>query len=156
MVMMEAIYKFKYFIIFRLKNTGKMARTQGKRREFGINWNVAILKMLLRQKLPLENRIYGDVNDPFSHGTTFSQIDGSSVEVRVLCQGGGGGGGKSSLIGQKCKMVDGKQSSDWTIIQDGNLACDWTRIQDGGWNRTGLNKMKFSDWPKFKFKFSLM
>ena len=37
-----------------------------------------------------------------------------------------------------------KQSSDWTIIQD------------GGWNRTGLNKMKFSDWPKFKFKFSLM
>ena len=38
----------------------------------------------------------------------------------------------------------GKQSSDWTIIQD------------GGWNRTRLNKMKFSDWPKFKFKFSLM
>ena len=68
-------------------------------------------------------------------------------------------------------MADGKQSSDWTIIQDGNSACDWTRIQDGemekqssdwtiiqdgGWNRTGLNKMKFSDWPKFKFKFSLM
>ena len=65
-------------------------------------------------------------------------------------------GGSLSLIGQKCKMVDGKQSSDWTIIQDGNSACDWTRIQDGGWNRTGLNKMKFSDWPKFKFKFSLM
>ena len=54
------------------------------------------------------------------------------------------GGGSSSLIGQKCKMVDGKQSFDWT------------NIQDGGWNRTGLNKMKFSDWPKFKFKFSLM
>ena len=53
-------------------------------------------------------------------------------------------GVKSSLIGQKCKMADGKQSSDWTIIQD------------GGGNRTGLNKMKFSDWPKFKFKFSLM
>ena len=63
---------------------------------------------------------------------------------------------KSSLIGQKCKMADGKQSSDWIIIQDGNSACDWTRIQDGGWNRTRLNKMKFSDWPKFKFKFSLM
>ena len=53
-------------------------------------------------------------------------------------------GVKLSLIGQKCKMADGKQSSDWTIIHD------------GGWNRTGLNKMKFSDWPKFKFKFSLM
>ena len=57
---------------------------------------------------------------------------------------GGVRGGSSSLIGQKCKMADGKQSSDWTIIQD------------GGWNRTELNKMKFSDWPKFKFKFSLM
>ena len=33
-------------------------------------------------------------------------------------------GGSSSLIGQKCKMADGKQSSDWTIIQDGNSACD--------------------------------
>ena len=54
----------------------------------------------------------------------------SSVEVRVLCQGGAGGG-KSSLIGQKCKMADGKQPSDWTIIQDGKSACDWTRIQDG-------------------------
>ena len=53
----------------------------------------------------------------------------SSVEVRVLCQGGGRGG-KSSLIGQKCKMADGKQPSDWTIIQDGNSACDWTRIKD--------------------------
>ena len=31
------------------------------------------------------------------------------------------GEGSSSLIGQKCKMADGKQSSDWTIIQDGNL-----------------------------------
>ena len=55
---------------------------------------------------------------------------GSSVELRVLCQGGAGGG-KLSLIGQKCKMADGKQPSDWTIIQDGNLTCDWTRIQDG-------------------------
>ena len=50
----------------------------------------------------------------------------SSVKVRVLCQGGRGG--SSSLIGQKCKMVDGKQSSDWRIIQDGNSACDWTDI----------------------------
>ena len=57
--------------------------------------------------------------------------------MRVLCQWGAGGG-KSSLIGQKCKIADGKQPSDWT------------RIQDGRWNRTGLNKMKFSDWPKFK------
>ena len=42
-------------------------------------------------------------------------------------QGGGCGGdegGSSSLIGQKCKTADGKQSSDWTIIQDGNSACD--------------------------------
>ena len=52
----------------------------------------------------------------------------SSLEVRVLCKGKGG---KLSLIGQKCKMADGKQPSDWTIIQDGNLVCDWTRIQDG-------------------------
>ena len=77
--------------------------------------------------------------------------------MRILCKGGHGGeGGSSSLIGKKCKMADGKQPSDWTIVQDGNSACDWTIIQDGGWNRTGLNKMKFSDWPKFKFKFSLM
>ena len=75
--------------------------------------------------------------------------------MRVLCWGEVRGS-SSSLIGQKCKMADGKQSSDWTRIQDGNLACDWTIIQDGGWNRTGLNKMKFSDWPKFKFKVSLM
>ena len=69
----------------------------------------------------------------------------SSVEVRVLCKGGLRGEGlSSSLIGQKCKMADGKQPSDWTIIQDGR------------WNRTRLNKMKFSDWQKFKFKFSLM
>ena len=74
--------------------------------------------------------------------------------MRVLCQGGERG--SSSLIGQKFKMADGKQPSHWTIVQDGNSACDWTRIQDGGWNRTGLNKMKFSNWPKFKFKFSLM
>ena len=45
--------------------------------------------------------------------------------------GGDSDGGSLSLIGQKCKMADGKQSSDWTIIQDGNSACDWTRIQDG-------------------------
>ena len=32
---------------------------------------------------------------------------------------GGWGGASSSLIGQKCKMADGKQSSDWTRIQDG-------------------------------------
>ena len=60
----------------------------------------------------------------------------SSVEVRVLCHGGLGG--SSSLIGQKCKMVDGKQPSDWTIIQDGNSACDWTRIQDGKWKSSHL------------------
>ena len=69
-----------------------------------------------------------------------------SVEVRVLSEEGGEGvrGVSSSLIGQKYKMVDGKQPSAWT------------RIQDGGWNSIGLNEMKFSDWPKFKFKFSLM
>ena len=51
---------------------------------------------------------------------------------------GGVRGGSSSLIGQKCKMADGKQSSDWTIIQDGNSACDWTRIQDGEWKSSHL------------------
>ena len=50
----------------------------------------------------------------------------------------GGTGGSSSLIGQKFKMPDGKQSSDWTRIQDGNLACDWTRIQDGKWKSSHL------------------
>ena len=53
-------------------------------------------------------------------------------------QGGGYGGGSASLIGQKFKMADGKQSSDWTIIQDGNSACDWTRIQDGRWKSSHL------------------
>ena len=28
--------------------------------------------------------------------------------------------GEQLISGQKFKMVDGKQSSDWTIIQDGN------------------------------------
>ena len=61
----------------------------------------------------------------------------SSVEVRVLCHRGGREG-KLSLIGQKCKMADGKQPSDWTIIQDSNSACDWTRIQDGEWKSSHL------------------
>ena len=51
---------------------------------------------------------------------------------------GGVWGGSTSLIGQKFKMADGKQSSDWTIIQDGNSACDWTRIQDGRWKSSHL------------------
>ena len=79
----------------------------------------------------------------------------SSVKVRVLLPWGGGcrgEGGKhmlslmsllpgwdtsghkkilSPLIGQKFKMANGKQSSDWTIIQNGGWACDWTRSQDG-------------------------
>ena len=88
-----------------------------------------------------------------------SFYDDSSVELRVLCQGGAGGHvhaqsditsawsghiGKqkkklSSLIGQEFKMANGKQPSDWTIIQDGRWACDWTRSQDGRQNRTRLN-----------------
>ena len=46
----------------------------------------------------------------------------SSIKVRVLSQWEGGCGG---MLGQlvsdwsKFKMADGKQSSDWTIIQDG-------------------------------------
>ena len=44
MGVVEAIYKFKYFIFCRQKSTGKMARAQGKHREFGINWSVATLK----------------------------------------------------------------------------------------------------------------
>ena len=51
---------------------------------------------------------------------------------------GGVWGVSSSLIGQKCKMADRRQPSDWTIIQDGNLACDWTRIQDGKWKSSHL------------------
>ena len=42
----EAIYKFKYFIFCRQNNTGKMARAQGKHREFGSNWSVATLHMM--------------------------------------------------------------------------------------------------------------
>ena len=54
-------------------------------------------------------------------------------------QGGAWGlGGSLFLIGQKCKMADGKQSSYWTIIQDVNSACDWTRIQDGEWKSSHL------------------
>ena len=52
--------------------------------------------------------------------------------------GVGCGGDSSSLIGQKCKMADGKQTSDWTIIQDGKSACDCTRIQDGEWKSSHL------------------
>ena len=36
------------------------------------------------------------------------------------------------LIGQKFKMANGKQQSDWTIIQNGGWAYDRTRSQDGG------------------------
>ena len=43
MGVVEVIYKLKYFIFCRQKNTGKMARAQGKHREFGINWSVATL-----------------------------------------------------------------------------------------------------------------
>ena len=43
MGVVEAIYKFKYFIFCRQKNTGKMARAQGKHREFGIKWSVVTL-----------------------------------------------------------------------------------------------------------------
>ena len=45
--MVEAIYKLTYFIICRQKNTGKMARAQGKDREFGINWSVATCSFFL-------------------------------------------------------------------------------------------------------------
>ena len=41
MGVVEAIYKLKYFIFCQQKNTGKMARAQGKDREFCINWSVA-------------------------------------------------------------------------------------------------------------------
>ena len=44
----EAIYKLIYFIFCQQKNTGKMARAQGKHREFGINWSVATLLMELK------------------------------------------------------------------------------------------------------------
>ena len=95
----------------------------------------------------------------------------SSVKVRVLCQEGGCGGGQ--LISDWSKIQDGgwkavfwlDNNSRWQLSlwldknsrwQMEKQSSDWTIIQDGGWNRTRLNKMKFSDWPKFKFKFSLM
>ena len=93
----------------------------------------------------------------------------SSGEVRVLCQGGAGG----QVISDWTKMQDGRwkaaiwldNNSSWQLglwlnknsrWRMEKKPSDWTIIQDGRWNRTGLNKMKFSDWPKFKFKFSLM
>ena len=39
----EAIYRFKYLIFYRKKNTGKMTRAQGKHREFSLNQSVATL-----------------------------------------------------------------------------------------------------------------
>ena len=39
----EAIYRFKYLIFYRQKNTGKMTRAQGKHREFSLNQSVATL-----------------------------------------------------------------------------------------------------------------
>ena len=42
------------------------------------------------------------------------------------------------MPGGRGGVADGKQSSDWTIIQDGNSACDWTRIQDGRWKSSHL------------------
>ena len=38
--------QIKIFYFFVSKNTGKMARAQGKHREFGINWSVATLSHL--------------------------------------------------------------------------------------------------------------
>ena len=35
--------QIKIFYFLSTKNTGKMARAQGKHREFGINWSVATL-----------------------------------------------------------------------------------------------------------------
>ena len=43
MWVVEAIYKLKYIIFCQAKNTGKMARAQGKHREFGIDWSMATL-----------------------------------------------------------------------------------------------------------------
>ena len=43
-------------------------------------------KFLLRQKLPFESPIYGDVNDPFSCGTTSSQIDGKLQVSWARCK----------------------------------------------------------------------
>ena len=60
--------------------------------------------------------------------------------MRVLCKEGGAGmwGGQLMSDWSKCKMADGKQPSDWKIIQDGNSACDWTRIQDAEWKSSHL------------------
>ena len=46
MGVVNTIYKLKYFIFsLTKKNTGKMARAQGKHREFGINWSMATLNI---------------------------------------------------------------------------------------------------------------
>ena len=53
MWVVEAIYKLKYLIFCQQKNKGKMARaqgkTQGKHREFVIDWSVATLEFCCQQ-----------------------------------------------------------------------------------------------------------
>ena len=52
-----------------------------------------------------------------------------------------GGGGKGELVlGQKFKMADEIQPSDWLIIKP---VCVWTIIQDGRWKITGQAWIKW-------------
>ena len=79
--------------------------------------------------------------------------DASSGELRVLHHGGTWWG--HAHVQVCCHFWPNWETSGHNVA-DRNQLSDWTIIQDSRWNRTGLNKIKFSDWPKFKFKFSLM
>ena len=50
----------------------------------------------------------------------------SSVEVKVLCQGGGGG----SRI---CSLMSLPPGGDTSGHKKNFIASDWTKIQDGKW-----------------------
>ena len=64
MGVVEANYKFKYFIFCRPKNTGKMERAQGKLREFDVNWSVATLKFVSQTTMFLTEHYFLLVPNP--------------------------------------------------------------------------------------------
>ena len=90
--MVGAIYKFKYFIFCQQKNTGKMARAQGKQgkhREFGINWSVATL-FLGGLSLHLNHLIAERVSAPYWQfgtlpiGIFLSNLDSGQLETSLM------------------------------------------------------------------------
>ena len=50
--------KIFYFLLTKKKNTGKMARAQGKHGEFGINWSVATLMMISRKRRHIQVNLF--------------------------------------------------------------------------------------------------